>query len=477
MTPLEPNTALKYPPLVREMHDGLRTLLFPALPERSGRVELMARLLGTGITEAMYVLSELHRALAQPGDVCEFGVAQGATSALLANEFGSTSKHLWLYDSFAGLPKPSPKDQLKDDIFGLGSIEKYEGEMRCDSAEVETRLAQIGFPPERYHVCAGLVGDTLREGSGPATVCFAYVDFDFYEPIAHALAYLDRHLSPGGGIVVDDYDFFSTGAKTAVDEFIAQHQDRYELVKPLPCAGHFCILRRIPAAPKSNLGFRPVTETQPTLGGFLNRLGRYGIEFKTVIDVGASNGMWTREVLPHFPTCAYFLVEARREHEPALAAFAAENPAVRYTICAAADKPGQVHFHAGDLFGGLAAHTAFSEHDVVVPARTLDEIAATHALVAPYFLKLDTHGFEEQILAGSTDVLAHASLVVIEAYNHRMGFGNLLFPELCTLMAARGFRCVDFFDPLYRPHDSSFWQADLAFARNDWPGFNHGAFV
>jgi FkbM family methyltransferase len=212
---------------------------------------------------------------------------------------------------------------------------------------------------------------------------------------------------------------------------------------------------------------------QPTLAGFLERLGRYRIDFTTVVDVGASNGMWTREVMQRFPDRDYFLLEARREHEPALAAFAAENSRLRYAVCAAADQSGEVHFHAGDLFGGLAAHTPFSEHDIVVPARTLDELAATHQLRPPYFLKLDTHGFEEQILAGATSVLSESSLLVIEAYNHRMGHGNLLLPELCAHLAARGFRCLDFFDPLYRPHDSSFWQADLAFARADWPGFKH----
>lgn len=244
MTPLEPNTALKYAPLVREMHDALRTLLFPNLPERPGRTELMAKLLGTGISEAMYLLSELNAALGSPGDVCEFGVAQGATSALLANEIRDTGRHLWLYDSFTGLPKPSPKDQLKDDIFGLGSMDKYEGQMRCDALEVETRLARIGFAPARYHLRPGLVHETLREGTGPERVCFAYVDFDFYEPIAHALAYLDRHLAPGGRIVVDDYDFFSTGAKTAVDEFRAQHGSRYDFVLPEGFAGKFCLLRK-----------------------------------------------------------------------------------------------------------------------------------------------------------------------------------------------------------------------------------------
>jgi hypothetical protein len=44
-------------------------------------------------------------------------------------------------------------------------------------------------------------------------------------------------------------------------------------------------------------------------------------------------------------------------------------------------------------------------------------------------------------------------------------------------MAERGFRCLDFFDPLYRPHDGSFWQADLAFVRADWSGFKHPSYV
>ena len=216
---------------------------------------------------------------------------------------------------------------------------------------------------------------------------------------------------------------------------------------------------------------------QPTLAGFLERLPRYRIDFTTVIDVGASNGMWTREMIARFPDRDYFLVEARTEHEPALKALVAERSRVRYAICAAADQPGDVHFHAGDLFGGLAAHQPFSEHDIVVPARTLDEIAATHRLKPPFFIKLDTHGFEEQILAGGASVLAQTSLAVIEAYNHRMGFANLLFNELCTHMANRGFRCIDLFDPLYRPHDGAFWQADMAFARADWPGFQHPSYL
>ncbi len=243
LVPLEPELTSAYPNLVHQMHDALRQFMFPRLPATPGRVELMAKLLGTGIPEAMYVLAELHEAMSDDGDVCEFGVAQGATSALLANEIRATTKTLWLYDSFAGLPKPSAQDQLKDDIFRLGSMERYEGEMRCDSREVEQRLAAIGYPADRYRIRPGWVQDTLREDNGPRSVCFAYVDFDFYEPIRYTLEYLNRHLTPNGRIVVDDYDFFSTGAKTAVDEFVATHPN-YEFLKPEAWAGAFCSLRR-----------------------------------------------------------------------------------------------------------------------------------------------------------------------------------------------------------------------------------------
>ena len=50
-----------------------------------------------------------------------------------------------------------------------------------------------------------------------------YVDFDFYSPISVALRFLNKRLVTGGVIVVDDYGFFSSGAKTAVDEFLKEY--------------------------------------------------------------------------------------------------------------------------------------------------------------------------------------------------------------------------------------------------------------
>jgi O-methyltransferase len=215
--------------------------LFPS-PAPEGRSELLAQLLGTQLSEAVYVINYLHQSLRLPGDVCEFGVAQGATSALLANEIRHTDKLLWLFDSFEGLPKPTKKDKLIHDIFSLGAIEKYTGTMAYGVDEVLARLRAISYPPGRVKIVPGFIEETISRVDLPERVCFAYVDFDFYEPILITLNYLNEHLSKGGSIVVDDYGFFSSGAGTAVDEFLAAHWSEYDLVLPDKSAGHFAIL-------------------------------------------------------------------------------------------------------------------------------------------------------------------------------------------------------------------------------------------
>jgi O-methyltransferase len=234
----------RYDDACSEIESLSRQFVFQDLPERNGRVPLMAALQGTGLSEAMWVLGHLHRSLSLRGDVCEFGVAQGATSALLANEIQGTSKLLWLFDSFKGLPRPTAQDVLLDDIYSLGSMDRYAGRMVEDQAQVVGRLRQIQFPLTRARIVAGFIEDTIRQPGLPEQVCFAYVDFDFYEPIRTALEFLDPRLSEGGFVVVDDYGHFSAGARAAVDEFVARRPETWTLTMPPDLAGHFAILQK-----------------------------------------------------------------------------------------------------------------------------------------------------------------------------------------------------------------------------------------
>src|SRR5712671_2725694 len=229
-----------------EVEELYRRFVFPGLPRDERRARLLHELIGTTIGEAIYIIQNLHEGLKVAGDICEFGVAQGATSRLLASEIlPLTDRKFWLFDSFEGLPAPTKEDVLIHDIFKLGSMDKYKGTMASPEREVLSKLAAIHFPRERIKIKKGWVKDAIKSGELPEKVAFAYVDFDFYDPIKDALEFLDQRMPAGGRMVVDDYGFFSEGAQLAVDQFVTSAGGRYKLEMPLPFAGHFCILSKV----------------------------------------------------------------------------------------------------------------------------------------------------------------------------------------------------------------------------------------
>jgi FkbM family methyltransferase len=196
---------------------------------------------------------------------------------------------------------------------------------------------------------------------------------------------------------------------------------------------------------------------------------------RTVIDVGASDGRWSRVARRILPPAHYFMVEARAEHEPGLARTAAQ-PGFSYQICAAGNRDGEIYFDATDLFGGQASDIAYEKNCIVVPVRRLDSLAAERALQGPFALKLDTHGYELQIFEGAREILAQARLLIVECYNFRLTPQTLLAHEMCAWLGERGFRCIDLCDPLYRPRDGALWQMDLFFVPGSDAAFESNSY-
>lgn len=191
------------------------------IQHKQRRTLLLGDLIGTSPAEAYFIIESIARTNKLGGDVCEFGVAQGRTSALLANELLGTGRVLHLFDSFSGLPAPSKNDDLIDDIFNLGSLAAYEGLMSFPPEAVTNILDRLEIPRASYVIHAGFIADSLKVSKSlPTKVSFAYVDFDFYDGILDALSFVDKTSLIGTEIIVDDYDYFSSGARLAVENFI-----------------------------------------------------------------------------------------------------------------------------------------------------------------------------------------------------------------------------------------------------------------
>jgi FkbM family methyltransferase len=196
----------------------------------------------------------------------------------------------------------------------------------------------------------------------------------------------------------------------------------------------------------------------------------------SVIDVGASTGIWSRSAMSYFPEAQYLLIEAQPVHAPELDRFVSEHPNACVELTAAGPVNGTIRFDATDPFSGRASEAAVGPHSIEVPVATIDSLVERHDLPAPYCLKLDTHGFETPILEGAIRTLDQTNLVVMECYNFRLP-DALLFHEMCRHMSGFGFRCIDLVDQMYRPGDLAFWQADLFFARESDPVFEHNEYA
>ena len=210
-----------------------------------------------------------------------------------------------------------------------------------------------------------------------------------------------------------------------------------------------------------------------TMQGALRALKSRAHQFATVIDIGASDGRWSRQMMEHFPDCRYLLIEANPFHEDALRAHCARHPNAQFVLAAAGDVEGEASFSGTGPFDGGISHAGGGRR---VPMVSLDAQLRALGLPGPYLLKFDTHGFELPILNGAAGTLARTEVIVMECYNFRIGPQALTFDEMCRHLGQQGFRCIDLVEPMHRPHDDSFWQMDMVFVRQTRPEFSYAGY-
>jgi predicted O-methyltransferase YrrM len=169
-----------------------------------------------------------------PGDLVECGVYRGGCSMAMAlglRAAGSTDRTIWLYDTFAGMTRPTELDVRLHD--GQDALPKFEeratGQNSADwcAADVETVRANMrstGYPENHLRFVVGPVEKTLLTDV-PDCIALLRLDTDWYESTKVELEVLLPRLSPGGVLIVDDYNHWS-GSRRAVDEYFSASERR-----------------------------------------------------------------------------------------------------------------------------------------------------------------------------------------------------------------------------------------------------------
>jgi O-methyltransferase len=165
-----------------------------------------------------------------PGDIVECGVWSGGSMLLAAHallRFGDTSRRIYLYDTFAGMPRPEAVDTRWDGMPTLPTWEHYQrnGGNWCHGGaqhHVSRVVNSSGYPADNFVFVEGMVEDTLP-AIAPETISLLRLDTDLYRSTRHELVHLYPRLVAGGILIIDDYGAFQ-GAKLATDQYIAEHK-------------------------------------------------------------------------------------------------------------------------------------------------------------------------------------------------------------------------------------------------------------
>lgn len=215
-----------------------------------------------------------------------------------------------------------------------------------------------------------------------------------------------------------------------------------------------------------------------TTGLDAKTLQGYGFKPDIVFDIGVDFG--TPELYNAFPDSRFILVDPVEESEQKVESWQ-NRIDYEFHCCALGAKKGTLTLNVPSTEAktrhSRASVLAFEEgyNDVFasieereVPVKKLDDLSK--GLTGTFGLKIDTEGYELEVIKGATQTLKNTEFVIAEASVQMRYKDGYRFSELVAAMAKNGFEILEFLRPI-RPDASD---CDVLFARFDSGRFHLG---
>ena len=149
----------------------------------------------------------------------------------------------------------------------------------------------------------------------------------------------------------------------------------------------------------------------PDMWNTLYRLKEQNINPKTIFDVGAFCGDWTRNCLKVFPDSNYFLFEAQKDMADSLKMMETDQIITENMFLGEDDGTYVDFYEAGTSSSALrfGPHTSIKKNTI-----SLDNYCREKSINSIDILKLDVQGYELNILKGAKTILNNVNLIITE---------------------------------------------------------------
>jgi FkbM family methyltransferase len=199
---------------------------------------------------------------------------------------------------------------------------------------------------------------------------------------------------------------------------------------------------------------RYVPSTSPT-EGLVASLRKFDIDL--VLDVGANTGQFASDIRHWGYAGRIVSFEPLSQAHGELLQSSGDDPVWDvYPRCALGDHIGEVEINiagnsqSSSILPMLESHRSAAPESVyqgkeVVPIKTLDAVAGQYLKDArAAFLKIDTQGFEWQVLDGARETLPHIKGILVELSLVPLYEGQHLWKEVIGRLEAEGFTLWSF---------------------------------
>ncbi len=210
--------------------------------------------------------------------------------------------------------------------------------------------------------------------------------------------------------------------------------------------------------------------TFPSQEGAFQTLKGLGWNPRTCIDVGAYHGDWAGMFRSIFPDANVLMIEGQDAKEARLKEVAAESAGhIDYAMSLLGAQDGiEVEFAEMETGSSVFEESSpYARHKVKKQLVTLDTLLKRHPrFEGAQSLKLDTQGYEMEVLKGATQLLRTVETVLMEVSLVPINQGAPAFADMVAFMSERNFKLFDFCSQIRRK-DGVLWQTDLMFIRKD----------
>lgn len=202
------------------------------------------------------------------------------------------------------------------------------------------------------------------------------------------------------------------------------------------------------------------------------RLSARGFNPDFVVDVGASNGIWSHTASRIFNRARFILIDPliSKYEQAGQDYYLRRIPRVELVELAVSDRAGRTSFQVSpDLYGSSLLNPAdFRNYETIeVEVSTLNDIAREKNITGRGILKLDVQCAEHIVLEGASDFLDRVDAIVAELSLVRYDSQARVLLEMLEFMDKLGFRYYDETGEWRSPVDGTLLQKEILFIRKE----------